>query len=453
MNIRANRYNNPSVGAAFESLAGMFAPMSGSDVAGYAAADLNRQQAARQAQQLALVDMFAQGEGPLDDRVGIAAGLYTPNQSWGAVQMGDATTRRGQNLTHGASIYGHDLGYRASTENNVRDNERALATNAADNRRHLQTSAMDNLLNPLKPGEQTRAVDQDVWAAMGLADMPATEEYVNSAPGGSPKLTNIQRPDGSKGYALETPLGLMDVETQEILPSDTTMFSTAAQGSAEDVGLGTATSNRIEGQLLQISQARLTANTLLPLLQQNPAALGAVGWLQGRVQDAIAAGGEVGELFGGGFREVLQDIESGVADAGLTGPNGAFNPDLPRIDFLKNLFAYQMAKTEVGERLSNQAVQQWREALGLDSGLLNNSTRGMATIDQAMSMLEARENLLLGSLGAGRIVSPGGAPAGQPAAQTAPAPAPAGPQAGEVQDGYRFLGGDPADPNSWEAVQ
>ena len=43
------------------------------------------------------------------------------------------------------------------------------------------------------------------------------------------------------------------------------------------------------------------------------------------------------------------------------------------------------------------------------------------------------------------------APYGQPAAatQAAPAVAPAPPKMGELRDGYRFKGGDPANPASW----
>jgi hypothetical protein len=41
---------------------------------------------------------------------------------------------------------------------------------------------------------------------------------------------------------------------------------------------------------------------------------------------------------------------------------------------------------------------------------------------------------------------------GQPAPDVA-GPPPAPPQPGEVQDGYRFKGGNPADPNAWEQVQ
>jgi hypothetical protein len=45
-------------------------------------------------------------------------------------------------------------------------------------------------------------------------------------------------------------------------------------------------------------------------------------------------------------------------------------------------------------------------------------------------------------------------PAPAPAATAAPPPssAPAGPSVGEVRRGYRFKGGDPAEPGSWEKV-
>lgn len=218
-----NRYNDPAMGQAFESLAGMFAPISGSDLAGYAAADVNRQKAAQEAQRLGLVDMFASGQG--GDNAGIAAGLYTPAQSWGAVQMGDQTTRRGQDIDLQGTIYGADRGYAASTENNVRDNARArelgllgdqttrrgqdiglqgtiygadrdyqasTENNTRDNETDLRTSAMDNLLTPLDPGQQTRAIPDEVWRALNLPGMPATEEYRNTTPGGDDRPASVQ---------------------------------------------------------------------------------------------------------------------------------------------------------------------------------------------------------------------------------------------------------------------
>jgi hypothetical protein len=42
-----------------------------------------------------------------------------------------------------------------------------------------------------------------------------------------------------------------------------------------------------------------------------------------------------------------------------------------------------------------------------------------------------------------------GVPSGSPLSQPAPVQAP---QPGAIEDGYRFRGGNPADPNSWEPV-
>jgi hypothetical protein len=54
--------------------------------------------------------------------------------------------------------------------------------------------------------------------------------------------------------------------------------------------------------------------------------------------------------------------------------------------------------------------------------------------------MEAQERILLDAKKNG----PGGA-AAAPAVTD-------GPQPGDVEDGYRFLGGDPADPASWEQM-
>ena len=51
MNIRANRYNDPALGAAFENIASLFAPPSAQDTAAYATAAAKKQDAERRENQ------------------------------------------------------------------------------------------------------------------------------------------------------------------------------------------------------------------------------------------------------------------------------------------------------------------------------------------------------------------------------------------------------------------
>lgn len=138
--IVGNQYfNDPNIGQAFGNLASIFAPPSGPDLAGYAEAASRRAQAAR------LAELFSYAHNPtydrsMADRLATAAGVYSPNQSYYAVDLGDQTTRRGQDLTAETSIH-----------NNAADNVRALQTNSADNQRALVVDAADNE-NKLKLG-------------------------------------------------------------------------------------------------------------------------------------------------------------------------------------------------------------------------------------------------------------------------------------------------------------
>lgn len=150
MAVRSSRfYNNPQIGQAFSNLAGMFKPPDGGDMAGYALANERRQKSK-------IVEMMlADPTNPNFDKWGMAVGNWTPSQSQYAVDLGDATTRRGQDTAA----------------------ETARLTNAADNARALQEAKLkgeqaivQSVIAPLNEG-QTRAP--------GLADyfgMPGLPE-------------------------------------------------------------------------------------------------------------------------------------------------------------------------------------------------------------------------------------------------------------------------------------
>ena len=115
MPIRKNSYfNDPGLAQIGANLADLFAPPSGADAAGWAAANAENAKARR------LSDFYTKALDPKTtreelDRYGVGAGSFNPSQSYYSVDQGNATQR-----------YGYDRSYQSSTENNVRDNARSL---------------------------------------------------------------------------------------------------------------------------------------------------------------------------------------------------------------------------------------------------------------------------------------------------------------------------------------
>ena len=98
MPIVSNRaYNDPALGQAFSNLAQLFAPPSGSDLAGYATAKAKKEEAAR------LAELFNYAKDPnvqqaVFDRLGQATGQWTPSTGYYGVDTTAATARRGQDI-------------------------------------------------------------------------------------------------------------------------------------------------------------------------------------------------------------------------------------------------------------------------------------------------------------------------------------------------------------------
>lgn len=142
MPVKSSGYfNNPAFAQAAANLSSLFEPPSGADTYGFAKADAERADAKR------LQDFFDYQTGPgydreTADRMGIGAGAYTPNQSFYSVDLGDATTRRGQDVTAATS-----------RSNNAADNARALETNRLSELGGLFDSVSQDALRPAIPAE------------------------------------------------------------------------------------------------------------------------------------------------------------------------------------------------------------------------------------------------------------------------------------------------------------
>jgi hypothetical protein len=215
---------------------------------------------------------------------------------------------------------------------------------------------------------------------------------------GKTQVPAVQGPDG----------GWYNAQTKARLPDDIRIFKVPqAQGTAADVGLSKPTDTYIEKQLIDIGTAKETAVKLRDMIAAAPASQGMVGWIRGTAQNLIQTGGELGAYFGGGVAEVANDIKNGMADAELA---GSFDENIPAIEMLANLLAFQYAKTTTGERLSNEMLRASRAALGLD-GLDANQANSLARLNQAIEQIEAQENQLkrIQQEGIGAASSPAGA--------------------------------------------
>ncbi|MVS97887.1 hypothetical protein [Devosia marina] len=416
-------YNNPALGQAAQNIAAMFAPPSAGELAAYSTARANNQKSNIVAQLAA--DPKYQGF----DHQAILADLFDPTQSFTRVQMDDATNRRGQDIT--------------------------AATSRANNADTNRTTLISNMFDTLDQGQIRPALPGDIASAFALPELPqvvgapkpltqdqvlggqtqrliddgqltdanlistvmgdvpvenivgpngrpmtvprdqahGAEPYFN--PGAEAKPTNgvaVLR-DGSRVPAVQDRDGRWrHAQTGEELPSDIQIFATPqAQGTAEEIGMvSKPTGSQIEQQLLDIAVAKDTAVALRDKIAESPASQGAVGWLRGTAQNFIQTGGELGQYFGGDVEAIQERISSGLEDQNLA---GAFDTNIPAIELLANLLAFQYAKTTTGERLSNEMLQTTRAALGLD-GLTANQASSLARLDQAIAQIESQERIL-----------------------------------------------------------
>lgn len=272
-------------------------------------------------------------------------------------------------------------------------------------------------------------------------DAIGQEPFVNKGAEAKPTSALAVLPDGSRIPAVQSPDGKwMHAQTGEVLPPDIQIFDIPKPvGTAADVGLGKSTNNYVERQIVDTDIARNTAVQLRDMIATSPASQGAVGWMRGTAQNIIQTGGELGQFFGGQVAEVSKAIESGAADAGLA---QNFDPNIPAIEMMSNLLAFQYAKTTTGERLSNEMLRASRTALGLD-GVTSNQADALARLDRAIKLIDDQRSILQNVRKNGIDGPP----------QSPNSIAGSEPEPGAVEDGYVFKGGDPGDPANWEPAQ
>jgi hypothetical protein len=497
MAVRGNSYfNNPGFAQAAANLGALFAPPSGSDAAGWAVANAKRAEADRLAQ------LFTAAGAPgfdqnTFDRQAVAAGVYNPTQSYRALDMGDATTRRGQDVTAATS-----------RANNAADNERAILTNRADN----NTRLLGNIYQPLNQGQIAPAIDPTVAAAFGY-ELPAIPQRSGLAPTlsetevkgailqGLPEADQrnvalagvnvenvvgpngpeiVSRPDsigrqpyfnkgaeakpqnavavlpgvnGQPGAQVPAIQGAdgrwVHAQTGQPLPDNIRIFDLPkATGSASEVGLAPTVSNQTQAnnQEAEVSRALNVLDLYEASVRGNPGSLGLAGLIRGTAQNAAQTAADLASAFGKSAPEIQEYAQEAQAGLRKIAPE-FFDPSIPEQEFLQATLAYALARTEnpAGE-VGRYALDSARERVK-GGGLLANQQSALAAISANRKVLNSQlEGLrVLRAPGTGRTDTSFQTPS--------QAPASSGPAVGTVEDGYRFKGGNPADQNNWERVQ
>jgi hypothetical protein len=438
-------YNDPNLGAAFTNLAQAFGPPSAQDVAAYSVAGLNKQKNDQLAQ------LFAGGTTPSEQAslIGVQDYGQTPQGFTYQVDTTDATDRYGIGVEADTARRGQDVSAQASVVNGAFG-----PLNPGQIRPALPEGIAGQFGLPALPPEQGAPKPLSMDEAQGLDYLQLPQDQREAIVFGSTPIeailgadgapTNVLRPDAigqtpynnsgsqaaKKQVILRDPntgrsargvfdpnTGLSTLEDGSPAPANMMPYDVPSTvGTPDQTGLGKPVQNNIEQQLIDITVAKNTAVRLRDLIISAPASQGAVGWLRGTTQNVLQTGGELGAFFGGGMQEVMADIERGAADSSLA---GAFDPNIPAIEMMANLLAFQYAKTTTGERLSNEMLRASRAALGLDS-LTGNQADSAARLETAISLIEDQEGILRGVMANG--LGPGTpAPGAPPAAPMAPA--------------------------------
>lgn len=276
------QYNDPQMGAVFNGIARMFAPMKGQEVYAYAKARSEAADAAR------LAELYDMAKSPafdrsMFDRVGTAAGRWTPNQSFYSVDQGNATTLRATGMQQAGAL----------------ERERVQQAGALERQNALPASRLFGLSQ--NPNANPQMLDRGAYAVHGnaahtFAGMDAglaSKERMNTADnqravavaGMQPIAQNAFRP-GAPGIA--NMYGLPDVASpvmgaRSLNPGETMNLP---DGSTEFGATKPLTESEVKGQERQnlAKTGQLTDQMMLDTILGEKAPVKVAGGPDGKGQ-------------------------------------------------------------------------------------------------------------------------------------------------------------------------
>jgi hypothetical protein len=443
--IRKNAYyNDPSIGAAFDNLAGVFKPPTGRDVYGYAEAAAAKAKAERAA------ELFSYAKDPeynreTADRLGVLGGLFNPNQSYYSVDQGNNTSIRNNEATNRTTIEKTNLDNAGSlarqfaqpihvNENStvVLPQQTAEATGlpgmfggqiSVGQGETVRTAAGETIKGTEKPltdaelkatilgglpkNEQRAAAlgsvpveivqtpdgPQNVFRPDSVGKAPVLNE--TNAP--KPQIANYKTPTGAIGTAKLNPDGAWyDTQSGEKLPAGIQTYTANLTGDKTGTGLGgptTANSTAANNRAAELTRTLDTLDLYENLVRNNPGVVGLPGLIRGTAQNAVAVTQDMAKSFG----KSVPQLEAATAEIRNGLKNVApeyFDPHIPEAEFYKGTLAYALARTEnpSGE-VSRQAFE--RAHARVAGGMLTNPDQILATTGAFRKTLQTE----LGAIG------------------------------------------------------
>jgi len=424
MPIVGNRtFSDPNIGQAFSNIASMFAPPSGSDLAGYASARDSSAAAALKKQKLdeiaTLFDMAQRPDGfnqSIFDRGNIVAGNYAPTQS-----------------------------FYAQDQNNATD----LSKNRLDN----QTKFVGDMFGPVSQDAMRPAVPADVASMFGVNhDLPQVTGLRSPLSETQVKggiLTN-QIPNMTPDQL--TAIAMSDAKTANVIGPD---GKPVVDYNFQSVGKQPAYAPSATQSAYQQTTDKSYAETDMAIQKDAAGARGTMNTV-----DAMRTLMTDPNFYSGPASDQIQAAKQIGSMLGLTVPDAA--SPMEAFNGLSNQLIIDAAGGSLGNQISNGDVkflQGSKPNLGNTPAgnklLLDIASklakRKMEVAQWAQEYKDAHGGQIDGGWTAFEKQKAEAAPLFPPIAETQPATGGVGgaPAVGAVEDGYRFNGGDPSDPNSW----
>lgn len=416
-NPMAGRYfNDPGIAAAVSNLAGAFAPPSAQEYL------LAEQVKGERMNNTAMSDIFRMA-GDDFDKLNIGVGNYAPTQSYYAVNTGDATARRGQDVTAATARDVARTNAVAALGSTVLTGDQAMAGLTDEQAAAVglpefapvagqdigapttpltETQMKALILQGLTEAEQratidvelAQTVDPDTGLPVNRSPLDALGEQPFVNPNSQAAATAITFDRGGvRMGGFITPDGrYTDSNGGPLTPEEA---GTAAEvgkpmGTNDELGIGRTTMNENDRRFISSAKGIETVDDAIANFTANPGTQGALGFTRRMFQGAVQTLREAGAVAQDTeLSSVANLLEQGLIDEAVAAridPN--YNPALTEAQILGNMVVWAYASAQQGDgRVSNQQLDEAMSALGLN-GVFATTADAITAATRVKQMLQ-----------------------------------------------------------------